>query len=406
MTILVQKFGGTSVATIERIRHVAKRIAEDKRQGNDIIVVVSAMNHETDKLIALAKEAQSIPASREIDMLLATGEQKSMSLLAMALIEEGCSAKSMTGWQAGIHTSPEFNTAKIIHIDKENIQDYLDQGVIVVVAGFQGIADNGEITTLGRGGSDLTAVALAGAFKASECQIFTDVDGVHTTDPNIVKKAPCLPCISFEEMLELSSMGAKVLHRRAVELAGKMHIPLRVLSSFKEGKGTLVTAETQQKKTTVTGIAYVRNICLLHVLGSSVNTHLSSLFTQFSIHQIVPAMTSHTLRADKQLDFHIAVTQESADKVKAMVLAWFDQHSEKYEITARDDLAQLSVIGTGVQSSPDASALLYSTLGDLKVDMLMVSHSESKLSVLIKSKELEPAIQRLHDAYALESLAF
>jgi aspartate kinase len=407
MALIVQKYGGTSVGTIERIKNVAQRIARFRAQGHQVVVVVSAMAGETNRLIALAKEIQSQPDPRELDVLLSTGEQVTIALLSMALMEMGLRAKSYTGAQVRILTDSAFTKARILSIDEERIRSDLNQGYVVVVAGFQGVDEQGNITTLGRGGSDTTGVALAAALKADECQIYTDVDGVYTTDPRIVPEARRLKTITFEEMLELASLGSKVLQIRSVEFAGKYKVKLRVLSSFEdEGEGTLITFEEEaMEQPIISGIAFNRDEAKLTVLGvpdrPGVAAHILGPIADANIDV---DMIVQNVGHDGTTDFSFTVHRNEFKKAMDVL------QSIKTEIGAReilgdDRIAKVSLVGVGMRNHAGIAGKMFKTLADENINIQMISTSEIKISVVVEDKYMELAVRALHQAFELDKAA-
>tara|TARA_R110002072_G_scaffold12295_4_gene53589 strand:- start:23213 stop:24451 length:1239 start_codon:yes stop_codon:yes gene_type:complete len=406
MSLLVQKFGGTSVASIEHIQNVARKIIASRAAGHQVVVVVSAMGHETDRLDDLSKAVNSDPTrvQREIDVLLSTGEQVTTALLAMTLIKEGCQARSYTGGQIKILTDSAHNKARILDIDTENLKAELDAGVVPVVAGFQGVDAGGNITTLGRGGSDTTAVALAAVLKADECQIYTDVEGVFTTDPRVVSGARCLERLTFEEMLELSSLGSKVLHSRAVEFASKYQIPIRVLSTFSDAPGTLITSEELDvmEQPIISGIAFTRDEAKLTVLGvKDIPGIASRILGPISDANIEVDMILQNVAADNSTDFTFTVGRddyEAATKILHQVVADIDAR----EVSGDNKIAKLSLVGVGMRSHAGVASLMFRTLSEESINIQMISTSEIKISVVIAEKYLELAARALHAAFELE----
>lgn len=404
MALFVQKYGGTSVGSVERIEAVAEKVIRHRNEGHDIVVVVSAMSGETNRLIGLAKQIDEMPAPREYDVLVSTGEQVTIALLSMALQKRGCDARSYTGAQVKILTDSVHAKARIQAIDDHNLRDDLAKGSVVVVAGFQGVDEGGNITTLGRGGSDTSAVALAAALKADECQIYTDVDGVYTTDPRMVEKARRLDKITFEEMLEMASLGAKVLQIRAVEFAGKYKVPLRVLSSFEEGPGTLITLEDDDdmEQPVVSGIAYNRDEAKLTLLGvPDVPGVASHILGSVSEANIEVDMIIQNTAADDTTDFTFTVHRNDYQQARA-VLDKLLPHLKAREVRGDDAIAKVSIVGVGMRSHAGVAAKLFKTLADESINMQMISTSEIKISVVIDEKYLELAVRALHDAFELD----
>lgn len=400
--LIVQKFGGTSVGSAERIMNVADRVLEEKNNGNDVVVVVSAMGKTTDQLVSLAKALSSNPSKREMDMLLSTGEQVTISLLAMALAEKGVSAISYTGWQAGIKTEDIHSNARITNIDTKAIENQLAKGKVVVVAGFQGLTDSGEITTLGRGGSDTTAVALAAALKADKCDIYTDVTGVFTTDPRYVKDARKLLSVSYDEMLELANLGAGVLHPRAVEFAKNYQIPLEVRSSMERESGTVIEEEvSMEQNLVVRGVAFEDEITRVTVLGLPNSlTSLSTIFTTLASHHInVDIIIQSTTGLDTtNLSFSIK-TEDLEETLKVLEN---NKDTLKFErIESEVDLAKVSIVGSGMISNPGVAAEMFEALAKNHIQVKMVSTSEIKVSTVVEEKSMLKAVQVLHDTFEL-----
>ncbi|KTD21693.1 aspartate kinase [Legionella londiniensis] len=403
MALIVQKFGGTSVATLAHINHAADLVARAKHAGNDVVVVVSAMSGETDKLISLAHQMSESPDPREYDALISTGEQVSMTLMAMALINRGIDARSFTGAQARIQTCGQFKKARIQAIDIHPIQEELKHGRVVVVAGFQGVDQHGNITTLGRGGSDTTAVAIAAALKADECQIYTDVDGVYTTDPRVVPDARRLDQVTFEEMLELSSLGAKVLQIRSVEFAGKYNIPLRVLSSSQEGPGTLITYQQKRhmESFSVTGIAFSRNEAKISLTGVPDGPGVASvILSELSTIGVNVDMILQHISRDKKADFSFTVHRDEYQPA-LQLLQKIAKKMGAEEVSGIDKLAKLSLVGAGLKSHPEVAADMFSVLGKLGINIQLIATSEIKISVIIDEAMLEQGVRALHDAFRL-----
>jgi aspartate kinase len=404
MALVVQKYGGTSMGTIERIRNVAKRVARTHDAGNDTVVVVSAMAGETNKLVALANELCEFPDSREYDVLVASGEQVSIALLAICLKSMGYKARSYHGWQVPITTDNAFSKARIVEISSKKMQIDLKDGAIVIVAGFQGADREGNVTTLGRGGSDTSAVALAAALKADVCEIYTDVDGVFTTDPNICADARKIDKIAYEEMLELASLGAKVLQIRSVEFAKKYNVDIHVRSSFNDNPGTIVTKEDKEMETVlVSGIAYDKNeakIAVMHVpdkpgIAAKVLSTLSD--ANISVDMIVQNVSEEGLTdltfTVTNADFKkaLALTRETAKEINAR------------DVTADENIAKVSIVGVGMRSHAGVATKMFQTLGREGINIQMISTSEIKISVVIDSKYTELAVRVLHDAFGMSS---
>lgn len=406
MALIVQKYGGTSVGSVERIGAVADRILKCHQDGHQLIVVVSAMSGETNRLIGLARALTSQPSPRELDVLVSTGEQVSMALLTMALHSRGIDALSLKGSQVAITTDSVHSKARIQSIDDRRLRAELDQGKVVVVAGFQGVDQNGETTTLGRGGSDTSAVALAAAVNAQECQIYTDVDGVYTTDPRVVDGAQRLDRITFEEMLEMASMGSKVLQLRSVEFAGKYQVPLRVLSSFKEGPGTLIKMDEDDvmEAPTIAGIAFNRDEAKLTVIGVPDTPGIA--------YQILGPVGEANIEVDVILqnvgdegktDFTFTVSRNDLEKAEAILES---RISELGALQWRSDskIAKVSVVGVGMRSHAGVAANMFKALADVGVNIQMISTSEIKISVIIEEKFLELAVRTLHSAFGLDAV--
>lgn len=405
MTILVQKYGGSSVGTLERIQHVASKVIQAKKNGYQVVVVVSAMQGETDRLIQLTHGLTRHPAPREYDMVVATGEQVSMALLAIALNAKGCPAKSMTGHQAGIQTDSIHSKARILHVQPDLILKNLSEGHVVVIAGFQGINESGDVTTLGRGGSDTTAVALAIALKAEECQIYTDVEGVYTTDPRILPDAKLLPQISFEEMLEMSSLGAKVLQMRSVELANKHNMPVRVLSSFSNHPGTVVTFEDKIiQKRLVSGIAFSREEAIIALTGvpnrAGVEGYILGMVSDAHIEIDMIAQNA----TDKETtDFTFTVLRKDYPKTLEIVRNLANELGAVY-IKAKSKVAKLSLVGIGMRSHTGVASTMFRALGNAGINIQMITTSEIKISVIIDEDLLEKGVKVLHDAFELDKI--
>ncbi len=405
MALIVQKFGGTSVGSVERITQVAEKIRKFRAEGHGLVVVVSAMSGETNRLIALAKDISEDPDPRELDVILSTGEQVTIGLLAMALKAIGVPAVSFTGPQVRIGTDNAFGKARIQHIDDGKLRDALDSGKVAIVAGFQGMDDNGNITTLGRGGSDTTAVALAAALKADECQIYTDVDGVYTTDPRVVDSARRLDKITFEEMLEMASLGSKVLQIRAVEFAGKYNVPLRVLHSFKEGPGTLITLEEElsMEQPVISGIAFNRDEAKLTIRGVPDTPGVAyKILGPVSAANIEIDMIVQNVAQDHTTDFTFTVNRSDQRRTEEIL------HRVAAEIGAREvagdsGIAKVSIVGVGMRSHAGVASKMFEALAKHGINILMISTSEIKISVVIDEKYLELAVRSLHSAFELDA---
>ncbi|OUR63600.1 aspartate kinase [Methylophaga sp. 42_25_T18] len=405
MALIVQKYGGTSVGTVERIQEVAKQLVAHQKQGHDLVVVVSAMSGETNRLVGLANEINDHPRGRELDVLLSTGEQVTIALLSLALEQLGVHATSYTGSQVRILTDNTHNKARIMEIDDAKIHADLAKGKIVVVAGFQGCDDNGNITTLGRGGSDTTAVALAAALKAKECQIYTDVDGVYTTDPRVVPEARRLDQITFEEMLEMASLGAKILQIRSVEFASKYNVPLRVLSSFTEGGGTLITAEeSKMEQALISGIAFNRDEAKLTILGVPDHPGIASqILGPVAAENIEVDMIIQNTGHDSTTDFTFTVHRN--DYTNALnVLQKTATELGAREVTGDDKIAKISLVGVGMRSHAGIASTMFETLAQESINISMISTSEIKISVVIDEKYLELGVRSLHKAFELDQL--
>ncbi|MGR9036078.1 MAG: aspartate kinase [Gammaproteobacteria bacterium] len=403
MALYVFKFGGTSVGSVERIKAVAEKVKKAHDLGDQIVVVVSAMSGETNRLIALAKEIQEHPNAREMDVLVSTGEQVTVALLSMALEEVGCHAYSFTGSQVRILTDSSHTKARIRKIDDSRLHAQLNQGKVVVVAGFQGVDEYGNITTLGRGGSDTTAVALAAALKADECLIFTDVDGVYTTDPRIEPKARRLDRITFEEMLEMASLGSKVLQIRSVEFAGKYNVALRVLSSFTEGRGTLITYEdSQMESALISGIAFNRDEAKLTITGVPDKPGVASqILGPIAEANIEVDMIVQNIAEDATTDFTFTVHRNDFQRAKASLEKTRVELSAK-QVTADDTIVKVSIVGVGMRSHAGIASTMFKTLAAEGINIKMISTSEIKISVVIDEKYLELAVRALHAAFKLD----
>jgi aspartate kinase len=407
MSLIVQKYGGTSVGTPERIQAVARRVARYKSLGHRVVVVVSAMFGETNRLIGLAKEIMGEPDPRELDVMVSTGEQVCIGMTALALIDLGIKAKSYTGSQVKILTDDAHTKARILKIDHNNIQDDLDKGYVVVVAGFQGVDENGNITTLGRGGSDTTGVALAAALKADECQIYTDVDGIYTTDPRIVPEAKKLDSITFEEMLEMASLGSKVLQIRSVEFAGKYKVKLRVLSSFEEeGDGTLITFEEKNnmEQPIISGIAFNRNEAKVTILGVPDKPGIAyQILGPIADANIDVDMIIQNIGAIGTTDFTFTVNKNDLNKALTILNEKVKNHLGAKEVNGNDKIAKVSIVGVGMRSHVGVASQMFRTLSEEGINIDMISTSEIKISVLIDEKYLELAVRALHKAFGLDA---
>jgi len=411
MALIVQKYGGTSVANPERIRELARRVARYKAMGHQIVVVVSAISGETNRLITLAKELMAEPDPRELDTIISTGEQVTIGLTALALIELGIKAKSYTGAQVKILTDNAHTKARILNIDQHNLRADLDEGYVCVVAGFQGVDAEGNITTLGRGGSDTTGVALAAALDADECQIYTDVDGVYTTDPRLVPEARRLKSITFEEMLELASQGSKVLQIRSVEFAGKYKVKLRVLSSFEEdGEGTLITFEEDGKENDmeepiISGIAFNRDEAKITVLGAPDKPGIAyQILGPVADANIDVDMIIQNVGADGSTDFTFTVHKNDLNKALAILNDKVQSHIGAREIRGDDKIAKVSIVGVGMRSHVGIASQMFRTLAEEGINIQMISTSEIKIAVVIDEKYLELAVRVLHKAFELDEV--
>jgi len=405
MAFLVKKYGGTSVGTVERIQHVAQSIKLARENGDDVVVVVSAMSGETNRLVAMAKEVMpTVVDVRELDVLLATGEQVTIALLTMALKELGIDARSYTGAQVRMLTDSSHSKARILDIDTDRIMTDIDAGRVVVVAGFQGIDEHGDITTLGRGGSDTSAVALAAALKCDECQIFTDVDGVYTTDPRVESRARRLDRITFEEMLEMASLGSKVLQIRAVEFAGKYNVPLRVLSSFKPGDGTLITYDDEDntmEQALVSGIAFNRDEAQITVTGVADQPGTAyAILGPVSELNVEVDMIIQNIGADGTTDFTFTVHRDEYQRVLDFLNANSDKLGAK-SVSGNNRIAKLSIVGVGMRSHAGIASKMFKSLSEAGINLGLISTSEIKISVVIDEKYLELGVRALHEEFEL-----
>ncbi len=405
MALIVQKYGGTSVGSPERIQNVARRVARWKAKGHQLVVVVSAMAGETNRLIALAHEVQEQPEPRELDVMVSTGEQVTIALLSMALMNLGVPARSYTGAQVKILTDNAHTKARIVSIEGALIRRDLDEGRVVVVAGFQGVDETGNITTLGRGGSDTTGVALAAALKADECQIYTDVDGVYTTDPRIVPEARRLKTVTFEEMLEMASLGSKVLQIRAVEFAGKYRVKLRVLSSFEEeGEGTLITFEEDQnmEQASISGIAFSRDEAKITILGVPDRPGIAyQILGPVGDANIDVDMIVQNVSHDGMTDFSFTVHRNDYKKT-LKILEPVVKHIKARGVEGGETIAKVSVVGVGMRSHAGIASAAFRTLAEEGINIEMISTSEIKISIVINEKQMELAVRALHKAFGLE----
>ncbi|AOY45157.1 MULTISPECIES: aspartate kinase [Psychrobacter] len=417
MALIVQKYGGTSMGSIDRIKNVAKRVKRWHDNGHQVVVVVSAMSGETNRLIDLARQISNNPDPREYDQMVSTGEQVSISLLAMAIKELGIGARSMTGRQVAIKTDNAHNKARIESIDDKNIREQLDAGNIVIVAGFQGIDEEGNATTLGRGGSDTTGVAIAAALGADECQIYTDVDGVYTTDPRVTSKAKKLEKITFEEMLEMASLGSKILQIRSVEFAGKYGVPLRVLSSFDENTdgsfdqefqnnvGTLITIDEgdNMEQAIISGIAFNRDEAKILVRGVPDHPGIASaILSPIGRANIEIDMIVQNLSDNGTTDFTFTVNRTDLDKTLKVLNEEVKDEIGAKEISGNSEVVKVSLVGVGMRSHAGVASLMFQTLAENNINIQMISTSEIKVSVLIQDQHLEKAVKSLHTAFGLD----
>ena len=401
--LIVQKYGGSSVGSFERIEAVADNIANTHNKGNNVVVVLSAMAGETDKLIQLAKSIQPEPEPREYDALISTGEQISVALMAMALTKRGIKSKSYTAYQLGIKTNDRHSQARILEVNVDRLKDDLFEGSVPVITGFQGMTEGGDITTLGRGGSDTTGVALAVALNANQCEIYTDVEGVFTTDPRICPKAKLIERISFEEMLELSSTGAKVLQLRSVEYASKNNMPIRVLSSFKEGNGTLVCEEgNDMEKPVVSGISSIDNEAKLTIRGvPDIPGVAAKILGPISDSDIDVDVIVQNISAENNTDFTFTVKQEDASRAKE-ILENTSKSLGGGLIELDDDIAKISIVGRGMRGQSGIASKMFESLADNEINILMITTSEIKISVVIKKDLQNKAVNALHDTFELD----
>lgn len=406
MALLVQKFGGTSVGTVERIEKVAERVVRARLEGHQVVVVVSAMSGETDRLLTMANQISPTRVPRELDVLLSTGEQVTIALLAMALENRACPARSYTGAQVKISTDSAHNKARIRDIDGQRMRADLDAGRVVVVAGFQGADEQGNITTLGRGGSDTTAVAIAAALSADECQIFTDVDGVYTTDPRVEPHARRLDSITFEEMLELASQGSKILQIRSVEFAGKYKVKLRVLSSFEDGPGTLITYEDKaMEEPLISGIAFSRDEAQLTIRGVPDQPGMAhSILGPIAEANIEVDMIVQNAAADGSTDFTFTVHRNDFDSAIKLLRNLAEQLGAR-EVSGDSEIVKLAVVGVGMRSHAGVAATMFRALAEESVNIRMISTSEIKIAIVIDEKYLELGVRVLHKAFGLEEVA-
>ncbi|MGH8762861.1 MAG: aspartate kinase [Nitrosospira sp.] len=408
MTLIIQKYGGTSVGSTERIKNVARRIAKFRSRGHQVVVVVSAMSGETNRLIALAKEFQAHPDPRELDVMVSTGEQVSVALLSMALMDLGIKAKSYTGAQVRILTNNAYTKARILKIDEDKIRADIDAGYVVAVAGFQGVDEAGSITTLGRGGSDTTGVALAAALKAEECQIYTDVDGIYTTDPRIVPEARKLKTITFEEMLEMASLGSKVLQIRSVEFAGKYKVRLRVLSSFNEGDGTLITFEEGEnmEHAIISGIAFNRDEAKITVLGVPDRPGIAyQILGPVADANIDVDMIIQNVGHDGMTDFSFTIHRNDFARTMDILKNQVQPHIGARGVIGGERIAKVSVVGVGMRSHVGIASRMFRALAEEGINIQMISTSEIKISVVVDEKYMELAVRVLHKVFELDQVS-
>lgn len=403
MALIVQKYGGTSVGTIERIRRVADCVEKAHKDGHLVVVVLSAMSGETDRLLKLAHEVTSLPDDRELDMLLSTGERVAIALLAMELRGRGLHARSYTGRQVGIMTDSAHTKARITRVKADRIREALTKGTIPIVAGFQGINEESDVTTLGRGGSDLTAVALAAALKADRCIIYTDVDGVYTSDPNIVPAAGRIDKISYEEMLEMASLGAKVLQSRSVEFAAKFNVPVEVNSSFKEGKGTLVTREDAgMEDVAVSGVTGDRNQAKVTIVGVPDRPGIAArIFGSVAQANILVDMIIQNVSQAAMTDISFTIPRADVKKAVPLIQSVAKEIDAK-SVSVTEAIAKVSLVGVGMRSHSGVAAKMFETLSREGINIMMISTSEIKISCVIDEKYLELAMRALHSAFGLD----
>lgn len=403
MGLIVQKFGGTSVADLERIRHVARRVAKTREEGHQVVVVVSAMAGETDRLLFLAREACQNPNQRETDVLISTGEQVTASLLALALQSMGYPAISLMGHQVRIYTDSTYTMARILSVDKSRLEKELSQGKIVVVAGFQGIDNHGNITTLGRGGSDLTAVAVAAVLDAELCEIYTDVDGIYTTDPNICEDARKIKRISYDEMLEMASLGAKVLQTRSVEFAKRYNVPIHVRSSFSEGEGTMVVQEDQEmERVTVSGITYSTNEAKITIKKVPDRPGVAAkIFSPLADANIVVDVIVQNVSEDGFTDLTFTVPKDELERAIGIVEEVCRELGAK-GISHDEEIAKVSIVGVGMRTHSGVASKMFSALASEGINIQMITTSEIKISCVIEAKYKELAVRVLHKAFELD----
>ncbi len=402
MSLIVQKYGGTSVGDVERIKRVARRVAQAKGEGHDLVVVVSAMAGETDRLLGLAAQVSDAPDERELDVILATGEQISIGLLSLAIQQHGCKARSFTGSQVRIQTDAAHTKAKILSVEADRVRLALRQGAIAIVAGFQGVTAEDEVTTLGRGGSDLTAVAMAAALKADVCEIYTDVDGVYTADPNVVPEARKLAKISYDEMLEMASLGAKILQARAVEYAKNYAVPVHVRSSYNTSRGTLVVQEdAEMEKVVVSGVAYNKNEAKITVLRVADRPGIAAkLFGRVAEANIVVDMIVQNISQEGTTDISFTVPRTDYPEVMQIV-SGVAQEIGAQQVVGDEKIAKISIVGVGMRTHSGVAARMFEALAREKINIMMISTSEIKVSCVIDSKYTELAVRVLHDAFGL-----
>jgi len=405
MALYVQKYGGTSVGTVERIENVADKVKSFHDAGHQMVIAVSAMSGETNRLIGLANEISDSPVPREMDVLVSTGEQVTIALLSMALQKRGVNARSFTGWQAGMKTDSSYMKARIEDIDTDAMRKQLDAGGVCIVAGFQGIDEDNNITTLGRGGSDTTGVALAAALKADECQIYTDVDGVYTTDPRVVPNAQRMEQVTFEEMLEMASLGSKILQIRSVEFAGKYKVPLRVLSTFDDGPGTLITMEENNsvENPVISGIAFNRDEAKVTVKGvPDVPGVASKILCPVSDANVEVDMIVQNVAEDGTTDFTFTVHRNDYKKALEILEATAKELKAR-EVSGTDDICKVSMVGVGMRSHAGVASKMFKVLADESINIQAITTSEIKISVVIDEKYLELAVRALHTAFDLDA---
>jgi len=404
--LIVQKYGGTSVGNPERIKNVARRVVRTREEGHNVVVFVSAMSGETDKLISLANQVSDNPDPREVDMLVSTGERVTIALLAMAIQSLGHRAQSFTGRQAGIISDSVHTKARIERITGERLKHALQEGKIAVVAGFQGINEQSDVTTLGRGGSDLSAVAVAAALKADVCDIYTDVDGVYTTDPNMVPQARKLDKISYDEMLELASLGAKVLQTRSVEFAKKYNVPVRVLSSFNDNPGTLVTKEDpDMEKVVVSGVAYDKNQVKVTIIGVPDKPGVAAkIFNEISNNNVIVDMIIQNIGEGGLTDMSFTVPKTDSKKIQEVMKKVVAEIGAK-GVTVKEDIAKISIVGVGMRSHSGVAAKMFSAMAKEGINIMMISTSEIKISIVIEAKYTELAVRVLHETFEMEKAA-